>query len=427
MRSRLFIWSLLPLLLLISVPLTFSFAQEDQNPFGDPSSTDPFADDSPAVAGKDRQAAPPESEQLKAFRSQIQEIEQKYTEMVLRESALTESLGKVLKERKLNRLRNADGELDDNIKETVEQLRRSRNQIAELAQMNELLKKRIGALESETSEHKLRAQEAVANRNEMHQALFESLLLSENRTHQQMALEHLFACGDKYEAAKVPINIYSPKLLKQVSQLTSSDSEEVKRLASRCLFGFKPDYAIAAGIQFGPLWRPLEHSKANLNTQRIHQMLDHVCDFVFEEEPLADLVDMLKNQFAVGFRLGEGVDEEMLITYDATNRSLFLNLSGMLEKHKLGFVISNDEVVILKETDPALKVLATYNTAGLSSLAQIETEKAMQLLKKSFESDPVELTLIGENLFTAKASAVHQRKIQKTLGNLAPPAKWYSK
>jgi len=280
---------------------------------------------------------------LKISGLSFKKFEKEYAEMESRESALQISLAAVLEQRKVDALKRPDGELEDRVRDTIRLLKDSEDQLATVVKQNSIMKKRLNFVESQELEYRQRAGDAEANRNEMHQALFESLLLSDDEAQQQMAFEHLFSCVDKYEAAKLPISIQSPKLLKPVSQLTFSDSVEVKRQASRCLFSFKPDSAIDAGIQFGPLWRPLEYSKSNANTHRIYETLEHPCNVVFEEEPLMDFVNMLQRHNGLGVRLGEDVDEDLPITYTGTGRSLFLNLSGMLEEHKLGFAISDDE------------------------------------------------------------------------------------
>jgi len=341
MRLRLSTLSLLPLLLLVSVPLASTFAQED--PFGNSSQDDPFAPNPTQATNADKPKAGQESERLKNFRSQLQKIEKEYAEMESRESALQISLAAVLEQRKVDALKRPYGELEDRVRDTIRLLKDSEDQLAPVVKQNSIMKKRLNFVESQELEYRQRAGDAEANRNEMHQALFESLLLSDDEAQQQMAFEHLFSCVDKYEAAKLPISIQSPKLLKRVSQLTFSDSVEVKRQASRCLFSFKPDSAIDAGIQFGPLWRPLEYSKSNANTHRIYETLEHPCNVVFEEEPLMDFVNMLQRHNGLGVRLGEDVDEDLPITYTGTGRSLFLNLSGMLEEHKHEFAIPDDE------------------------------------------------------------------------------------
>ena len=99
----------------------------------------------------------------------------------------------------------------------------------------------------------------------------------------------------------------------------------------------------------------------------------------------------------------------------------------MLEAHKLGFAVVAEEIRIMKDTDPKMNVTATYNIAGLSMLSDVKTEKAIEVLKEMFDTKPVELTLIGEDIFTVKTTEVNHRKIQKKLGTFAPAAKWYSR
>jgi len=49
----------------------------------------------------------------------------------------------------------------------------------------------------------------------------------------------------------------------------------------------------------------------------------------------------------------------------------------------------------------------------------------MQVLKQEFNAEQVELTLIADNMITAKTTEANQRRIQKKLASLAPPASWY--
>ena len=322
----------------------------------------------------------------------------------------------------------SDASDTDDVAELKARLREANKSLAFIKIENKILKEEIKDIETTNDELRMRTAQAETTRDEMHQALFERLFLSAEPAQQQLALEHLFSCGDKYPPNELPINVYTAKLLKRMSQLTDSESTEVKMLAAKSLFTFKPEVAIGAGIQFGPSWKPVGYFDGDMNTRRIlASMEDSPCPMIYDEDPLVDVIADQRQRYHIEIRLKPDVDQELLITYESSGRTLFNAFNGMLEEHKLGFAIVNEEVVIMKATDPDLIVQANYNIAGLASLAQVDTDKVIQNLKASFDSKPVEINKIGDHLFTVKATEPNQRKIQKSLGELAPTADWYAK
>ena len=439
MRLRLLIQSLLPMLL-VAVPLASGFAQDnpfdESNPFGISPQENPFGPPAKTTpANKDPQSQTEtvsfESERLKKLRSQLQSIEKEFAHLATSEAALRGSLERVVEDHKLDRLKGPGGELDEKIEDTIMSYRMRheafRDEIDQLKRVNSTLKDHIKKLEESEAENKLRADKAEKNRNEMHQALFERLILSDDATLQQVAFEHLIACGAKYQPSEFPIDVYTVKMLKRISELTDSDSESVKQLAARSLYTFKQDSAIELGIQFGPFWRPLEHHRTDFNTRRIYQTLGQPFDLVYDESPLWEIVDDLKRSCAFEIRTAADVDEKLAVSYDSAGRTLFSSLKGMLEQEKLAFAVIDEEIVIMKDTNPKLNVMATYNIAGLSSLADLKTDKVLKMLEQALDSKAGDITSLGGDMFTAKTSEANQREIQKFLGNLAPAAKWHSK
>ena len=116
-----------------------------------------------------------------------------------------------------------------------------------------------------------------------------------------------------------------------------------------------------------------------------------------------------------------------MVTCESLGRTLFSSLKGVLEQEKLAFAVIDEEIVVMKETNPDLIVMATYNIAGLSSLADLETDKVLKMLEKALDAKAGDITPLGGHMFTAKTSEANQREIQKFLGNLAPTVKWLSK
>ena len=121
------------------------------------------------------------------------------------------------------------------------------------------------------------------------------------------------------------------------------------------------------------------------------------------------------------------VDKDLVVTCDSVGRTLFSSLKGVLEQEKLAFAVIDEEIVVMKETNPDLIVMATYNITGLSSLADLETDKVLKMLEKALDAKAGDITPLGGHMFTAKTSEANQREIQKFLGNLAPTVKWLSK
>ena len=439
MRLRLLIQSLLPMLLVV-VPLASGFAQDnpfdESNPFGISPQENPFGPPAKTTpANKDPQSQTEtvsfESERLKKLRSQLQSIEKEFAHLATSEAALRGSLERVVEDHKLDRLKGPGGELDEKIEDTIMSYRMRheafRDEIDQLKRVNSTLKDHIKKLEESEAENKLRADKAENNRNEMHQALFERLILSDDATLQQVAFEHLFACRAKYQPAEFPIDVHTAKLLKRVSQLTNSESESVKQHAAQYLFHFQQNAAIELGFQFGLLWRPLEHRKTDAITIRIYHQLDDPVDLIYDEVPLSEILVELEQKFGIGIRMAADVDKDLVVTCDSVGRTLFSSLKGVLEQEKLAFAVIDEEIVVMKETNPDLIVMATYNITGLSSLADLETDKVLKMLEKALDAKAGDITPLGGHMFTAKTSEANQREIQKFLGNLAPTVKWLSK
>jgi len=78
----------------------------------------------------------------------------------------------------------------------------------------------------------------------------------------------------------------------------------------------------------------------------------------------------------------------------------------------------------MKDSSPDLNVVATYNVAGLNSLARVNTDKVMEVLKQEFAEEGVKFSKVADHVFTVKASENWQRKIQERIARFSPPAKW---
>ena len=369
MRQRLFILSLLPLLLLLSIVSTPSFGQDDSNPFGVdpdvPANVDPFAKPSETA--------------------------------------------------------------DDKLSQLKRKLLTLQLELKTVSQRNEALLRRANELEESETDLKLKAEQAEAIHGEMHQRLFDSLLFSDDSAVQELGLKHLVACFEKYRTAGRSISIYSTDVSRRLKLLTSSENKTVREMSSSCLYTMQPSDAMQLGIQFGARWKPLEYAKADVNSRRIYDQLARPCDMMYDEVPLAEILQELQQDHRTSFRLALNIDAKQTATYESVGRTFFNTLSDLLETKGLGFTIKDEEIVIMDEASPDLDSTLTYNVAGLNSLAQIETAEVIKLLEQDFGLEGVEFAKIGDHLFTAKTNLKIQRKIQNRIATLVPPPKWFSR
>lgn len=373
MRQRLFILSLLPLLLLFSIVTVPCLGQTDTNPFGDDSDTNPFGNPTKKAGLK---KIPTAKDRLNELKNQVHALQQ-----------------------------------------TVDEFRKR----------NEELISHVGKMEDAEAELKRQAEESAKLPEELHQELFDSLLFSDANAQQELALKHMVGCIEKSRAKNHHVSIYSVEVNQRLKFLTESEVETVKEMAAACLWTLNPDDALEIGFQFGARWKPLEHVKTDMNTRRIHDALARPFDLLYDETPLWEILDELKRDIRTEIRLSEGIDEEQEVSYESSGRTLLNSLSGLLESKKLGFTIKDEEIVIVKNTSSELESVATYNVSGLDSMAQIKREEVIKLLEEVHADDGVKFSTVGKHLFTAKTDLKTHRKIQETIAGLVPPPKWISR
>ena len=319
---------------------------------------------------------------------------------------------------------------DDPFAVPIEAVKREtalKTEIAALIATNDALKARVIELEATKGDLETKLEEAPAKADEMHQSLFDSLLFSEDTAHQEFALKHLIACIEKYEATKRPVSLHSVDVHRRLKLLSSSKEKTVREMAAGCLYIFHPSDAARLGIQFGSRWQSLEQVSSDVNTNRIFNALAMPCDLVYDAVPLEEVVEELKMHYGVSVRLAEGIDRKQEVSYDSVGRTLLSSLAGLLESKKLGFAVSDEEIVIMKTTDPKLKAVATYNVSGLDLLAKIKTEQILKMLQEEFTDEGVEFAKVGEHLITAKTDLKRQRQIQERIATLVPATKWSSR
>lgn len=403
--------SLIPLLL----PIVFGSACLAQD--------DPFAVPGRRTAPVEKKSQPSspieENEQLKSFRAQLAKIEATYVKMATKNESFLARVEALQKENDLNRLRGAvDDEVKDVFNELQKTIDRQKSSLATLINTNDLLKERIKSLMQSEAESREIAKEATENRNQMHQQLLETLLISEDSVQQELAIKHLIECSEKYD--RPPVSISGAKMLRRIAALTKSDSPNVRSRAATCLWLLHPNSARELGFQFGSKWRPLEYSKASAKTVQIYDELDKPVDMAYDESPLKEIIGDIQMDFGISVRLAPEIDAEQLMTYKSVGRPVFQTLSDLLSPKKLGFAIVDEEIRILKETDPALVVNATYNVAGLNSMADFKTEDLLKALEESFSGKDVKFLKIGDFAISAKTTERTQRQIQEKIASLAP-------
>jgi hypothetical protein len=140
---------------------------------------------------------------------------------------------------------------------------------------------------------------------------------------------------------------------------------------------------------------------------------------VYEEAALGNVIDDFQMSYGIGIRLDSDVVADQLVTYESIGRTAFLSLTDLLQSMKLGFAIVNDEIRIMKESNPELVINATYNVAGLNSLAEVKTDDLLKVLKESFAVKGVKFSKLGNSTILAKTTEQTQLKIQERIAGLA--------
>lgn len=420
----------LPLFLLMCFSVSLAaqthddpFGVEIENPFGDGTKQVPQAPQVDAAQSTDVNI-----DKVKAFNEQMQIVQDSFAKMAKHEAALSEIVRRLLDEAELQRLANGDKKVDEGLKDLQakfnEKMKGLETQLAVMRSNEKLLKEKIASLQQENSQAKKVAEEAVANRNDMHQTLFEELLNSDLEDRQQLALNHLLACLDKYgQGEKLPVNAYTPEVLRRLSRLVESDDSNVRLQASRCLFSFKPDSAIEMGIQFGPRWRPLEAAKADIETKKIWERLAEKIYIELEDSPLVDLIEDMQQNYRISFRLSPDIDSAMSITYKSNDRTLETSLFDLLDKYDMSFAVIDGEIQVMKKTNAKLRTVRTYRVSGLIS-EKTDIQTVMKVAQQAVGKSPVEITVMGTDVIVAKGLEADQRRISEGFGTLAPPAKW---
>ena len=413
-------------------------AQEsDSNPFKSPSSSNPFAPSSSQAANAPKSKPVVDSgeasdnEQVKDFAAKITQLQEEYARMVARERELLNTISRLSDLAETGRLlRTNDGDANAALEQKINQLQAKARTLAmeiqHVTEQNKLLKSAINQSQASEAKAKEAAEKAAHHRNEMHQALFETLIESNDSAQQELALVHLFKCVDKYpQDEEFPINIYKPNLLRRISLLADSESEKVRGLAAKCLFEFTTETAVEMGIQFAPTWHPLEYFRSSVDTLRIHQSLKHRCAMHYAEVPLVEVIEDLQRHYNMPFRLGPNVDPKTPITYENRNQSLASSLTALLGD-RMGYAIVDETIVIMKSSNPGLQVSRTYNVQRLLS-DKVDLKKIFAIIQQELGSDAVKLTEVNDHVFVSQTSEPNQHRIQQQLGTLAPQANWYSK
>lgn len=312
--------------------------------------------------------------------------------------------------------------LEYHLNETVEALnaakatiRHQENKVAELAQTNHLLKKKINQLESEGLQVDAREKHA----DESYMNLIEELLGAKDVASQLTGLNHILNVHNKAiekELAFVPAN---SNVLLKVQALAESDNQQVRIAAIKDLLVIRPDSARDLGFQAKGYWQSI--TERTVTGERISQAFSVPTDFVYDEVPLADLVDQIRMEFRFDFAIDDSVDPETLLTIDIQGQPLASGLNEIATK--LGLVVCQLEnmVKLLPPTHPDIRSSLSYNVRGLISekmtLDQLEKHVGQQL------GDESKVWKMGHQILSVKATTMEQRKVSTALGALSPIAR----
>ncbi len=408
------------LLSLFTLCLSASLNAQTENPFG--------LEPNPGPVDVVRPKKPIESEKVKQFKEKLQSVQDSFAKMAVQEAELQEVIGQMREQVKVYQAERGGKKIDVRLAELHAEFNKERLalwlELSQLRSDRELLEKKLDSLYDEKTKAEETARKAVDKRNEMHQKLFEELLNSELADRQGLALNHLLACLDKYgEDQELPVDVYTPEVLRRLSRLTESDNSTVKLQASRCLFAVKRDSAIENGIQFGQYWRPLEIVKADAETQMIWAALQEKCFFEFQDSLLVDLIEEVQHKHNIRFRFDPEVNESTLVTYVSHNRTLETTLLGVLDELKLSYAVIDGEIQVMKKTNAKVRVSRTYNVRALIS-EKTDIKSLIKVAEQAVGKAAVELTTVGTDVIVAKAGEADQLRISEKLGSLAAPAKW---
>ncbi len=308
---------------------------------------------------------------------------------------------------------------DEQILALESEIKKLRQQHAEIHRENELLKQKCDSLINEKSE----LEQSVSKKNEMHQRIFEQLLNSQESAQQQIALQHLMACLDQERVSgdMLSLEVFKPEIFRRLSRLVESDDAKIRIQAARVFTVISRSSAIEMGFQFGPTWEPT--SRFDTEESMIYRALKQPIDLDYDEQVLEEIVDEFQSWFDIPVTLSKEVSGRTLVTFKASGLELDGVLARMLDKYDLAYRVMDDQIVIMKNTDNRLSKSETYNVRGLLS-EKLDIDGLIKLITIDVGANTVSVNAVDQHRLVIKGTENDHRQVSQFLGSLAKPAKW---
>ena len=309
---------------------------------------------------------------------------------------------------------------DEQILALESEVKKLRQEHAEILRENELLKQKCNSLIDEKSE----LEQSVSKKNEMHQRIFEQLLNSQESAQQQIALQHLMACFDQERVSEnvLSLEVGKPEIFRRLSRLVESDDARIQLQAARVFTVLSRSSAIELGFQFGPTWEPTSRFDSE-EESRIYRALKRHIELDYDEQVLEEIVDEVQSWFGIPVTLSKEVNGRTLVTFKATNLELGAALTRMLDKCELAYRVMDDQIVIMNKTDNRLNKSETYNVRGLLS-EKLDIDGLINLITVDVGADNVSVHAVDQHKLVVRGTENDHRRVSRFLGSLAKPAKW---
>ena len=314
----------------------------------------------------------------------------------------------------------AERHKDERILALESELKKLRQQHAEVLRENEILKQKCNSLINEKSE----LEQSVSKKNEMHQRIFEQLLNSQDSAQQQIALQHLMACFDQERVSDnmLSLEVGKPEIFRRLSRLVESDDAKIQIQAARVFTVISRSSTIELGFQFGPTWEPTGRFNTEAES-RIYSALKRPVDLDYDEQVLEEIVDEIQSWFDVPVTLSKEVNGRTLVTFKGSGLELDAAFSRMLDKCDLAYRVMDDQIVIMKKTDNRLNKSETYNVRGLLS-EKLDIDGLINLITIDVGADNVSVNAVDQHKLVVRGTENDHRRVSRFLGSLAKPAKW---
>ncbi|MEL7498442.1 MAG: FecR domain-containing protein [Planctomycetota bacterium] len=242
------------------------------------------------------------------------------------------------------------------------------------------------------------------------------LIASGEQPKQMMVMEHLKQTRNEaavHEKSYMPV---STELVNKVIELVESDNEEIRKQAIDTLMQISPARAHEAGFQNTPsgYWRPVV--SASHRVAQIHEALEHESNMRFDEDPLGDIAQVIRQQYQINFQVDEK-DRDKEITLDVRGQSLASALDQLAKKLDLVVAIVGEGVQMLPADHADARSTATFNARGLIN-GDITLDQLAELASDQVKT-PSKVTKIGKYQLIVQATISEQRRVSLVLGSLS--------